>query len=81
MMEKRMKKLELASQEIPASRKVALFGPANAEVTRAGAENILATVDLPGAGTDVDDYLDESVYRHLRGEGFFDEMERKYGRP
>ena len=50
-------------------------------MTRAGAENIIATVTLPDASPDVDDYIDESVLDGLRADGFFDAMERKYGKP
>lgn len=36
MMEKRMRKLELAAREIPAARKLALYGPEEADVTLVG---------------------------------------------
>ena len=55
--------------------------PANADLTRAGAENIIATVAAPDASHDPDDYMDSSVLDQLRGEGFFDAMEKKYGTP
>ena len=55
--------------------------PANAGMTRAGAENIIAAVALPDISRDVDDYIDESVLDGLRADGFFEAMERKYGRP
>lgn len=57
------------------------YTPANAEVTRDGARNILANVDVPGKGDDIDDHLDESLSEDLRREGFFAAMERKYGKP
>lgn len=52
--------------------------PANAEVTRTGAENIIATVALPDTSTDVDDYIDETVHDRLAADGFFKAMEQKY---
>ncbi len=55
--------------------------PANAELTRAGAENIIATVAAPDASHDPDDYMDASVFASLSGEGFFEAMEKKYGTP
>ncbi len=55
--------------------------PANAEVTRAGAENIIKAVALPGVSGDVDDYVDETVHHRLRADGFFAAMEEKYGTP
>ena len=55
--------------------------PANADLTRPGAENIIATVAAPDASHDPDDYMDSSVLDQLRGEGFFDTMEKKYGTP
>ena len=54
--------------------------PAKAELTREGAENVIATVGLPGAGK-VDDHMDASVYDTLRNEGFFDAMAQKYPVP
>jgi len=53
--------------------------PANAELTRPGAENIIATVAAPNASHDPDDYMDSDMQDRLRGEGFFDAMEKKYG--
>ncbi len=50
--------------------------PANAVLTRAGAENVIATVT--GAGGNVDDYIDASVHDGLADEGFFDAMAEKY---
>jgi ABC-type nitrate/sulfonate/bicarbonate transport system substrate-binding protein len=55
--------------------------PANADLTRPGAENIIATVAAPDASHDPDDYMDSWVLDQLRGEGFFDAMEKKYGTP
>jgi ABC-type nitrate/sulfonate/bicarbonate transport system substrate-binding protein len=54
--------------------------PPNAEIDRAGAENILAAVAPPNASHNVDDYIDMSLTDRLRAEGFIDAMERKYGR-
>ncbi len=51
--------------------------PVHAELTRDGAENVIATV-APGAGANVDDYMDASVLDGLKAEGFFDAMARKY---
>lgn len=53
--------------------------PANAEITRTGAETIIATV-AAGASGDVDDYIDTSVLDGLANEGFFDAMEEKYAK-
>ena len=55
--------------------------PVNAEISLAGAENIIATVAAPGAGHDAFDYIDLGVRDGLRAEGFFDAMEKKYGAP
>jgi ABC-type nitrate/sulfonate/bicarbonate transport system substrate-binding protein len=54
--------------------------PANAEIDRAGAENILAMVVPPGASRNLDDYIDMSLTDGLRTEGFIAAMEKKYGR-
>lgn len=51
--------------------------PANAEIDRKGAENIIATV-APDSGRNVDDYVDTSVLDALRDEGFFNAMQKKY---
>ena len=51
--------------------------PANAEIDRAGAENIVATV-APESGRTADDYIDVSVLDALRDEGFFSAMQNKY---
>jgi len=53
--------------------------PPTAEIDRAGAENILATVAPPNASRNLDDYIDMSLTDGLRAEGFFDAMKRKYG--
>ncbi len=55
--------------------------PANGEMSRAGAENIIATVAAPDASHDPDDYMDTDVLDRLRGEGFSEAMEKKYGAP
>ncbi|MCZ6637587.1 MAG: ABC transporter substrate-binding protein [Alphaproteobacteria bacterium] len=52
--------------------------PINAEVTRAGAENIIAAVDLPDTSRDVDDYIDVTVFDRLAADGFYTAMEQKY---
>lgn len=54
--------------------------PPNAEIDRAGAENILATVAPPNASHNLDDYIDTSLTDGLRAEGFIDAMEKKYGK-
>lgn len=51
--------------------------PANAEIDRAGAENIISIV--AAGGGDVDEYADTSVLDQLRGEGYFDAMRSSYG--
>ncbi len=53
--------------------------PANAEVTREGAQNIIDIVAGPDAARAVDEYLDASVHDDLRAEGFLDAMRAKYG--
>jgi NitT/TauT family transport system substrate-binding protein len=52
--------------------------PDAAEMTRAGAENIIKAVALADASGNIDDYMDESVINELRESGFCDEMKRKY---
>jgi ABC-type nitrate/sulfonate/bicarbonate transport system substrate-binding protein len=52
--------------------------PANIEVSRPGAENILA--QFPGGSQKVEDYVDTSLIDALRGEGFFAAMAQKYKR-
>jgi hypothetical protein len=54
--------------------------PANAEIDRAGAENILATVAPAKASHNLDDYIDTGLTEQLRAEGFIAGMEKKYGR-
>jgi NitT/TauT family transport system substrate-binding protein len=53
--------------------------PPNAEIDRAGAENILATVAPASASHNIDDYIDTSLTDQLRAEGFIVAMEKKYG--
>ncbi len=53
--------------------------PANGEMSRAGAENIIATVAAPDAGFDPLDYIDLGVLDQLRADGFAGAMEKKYG--
>jgi ABC-type nitrate/sulfonate/bicarbonate transport system substrate-binding protein len=54
--------------------------PLNAEVTREGAKNIIDIVAGENDSHDIDDYIDTSVSEELRAEGFFDAMQKKYGR-
>jgi ABC-type nitrate/sulfonate/bicarbonate transport system substrate-binding protein len=54
--------------------------PPNAEIDRAGAENILATVAPANASRNLDDYIDTSLTDGLRAEGFIAAMEKKYGK-
>jgi len=54
--------------------------PMNAEIDRAGAENILATVAPANASHKLDDYIDTGISDGLRAEGFFAAMQRKYAR-
>ncbi|HEY7301998.1 MAG TPA: ABC transporter substrate-binding protein [Xanthobacteraceae bacterium] len=55
--------------------------PPNAEIDRAGAENILATVAPANASHNLDDYIDTSLTDQLRAQGFIAAMEKKYGSP
>jgi NitT/TauT family transport system substrate-binding protein len=52
--------------------------PPNLEPARAGAENILA--QFPGGSSKVDDYVDAGILDSLKAAGFFEEMQRKYGK-
>jgi ABC-type nitrate/sulfonate/bicarbonate transport system substrate-binding protein len=52
--------------------------PVNIEISRPGAENILA--QFPGGSQKVEDYVDASLLDALRGEGFFAAMAQKYKR-
>ena len=52
--------------------------PIDAELDPAGAENILTTVAPPGASRNLDDYVDMSLTRELRAQGFFEAMAGKY---
>jgi len=52
--------------------------PLNAEIDRAGAENVLALVAPPGASRSLDDYIDTSLTDGLRAEGFIAAIEKKY---
>jgi ABC-type nitrate/sulfonate/bicarbonate transport system substrate-binding protein len=54
--------------------------PPHAELDRAGAENVLATVAPPGASRNLNDYIDTALMDELRREGFMDAMDRKYSR-
>jgi ABC-type nitrate/sulfonate/bicarbonate transport system substrate-binding protein len=53
--------------------------PMNAELSRAGAQNIVEIVATGTASRNIDDYIDESVHEDLRAEGFFELMRKKYG--
>jgi ABC-type nitrate/sulfonate/bicarbonate transport system substrate-binding protein len=53
--------------------------PLNAEIDRAGAENVVATIVPPAASHDLGDYIDTSLTDALHADGFFAEMARKYG--
>jgi NitT/TauT family transport system substrate-binding protein len=52
--------------------------PTNLEISRRGAENILA--QFPGGSQKVEDYVDTSLIEALRTDGFFAAMARKYKR-
>jgi ABC-type nitrate/sulfonate/bicarbonate transport system substrate-binding protein len=52
--------------------------PVNIEISRPGAENILA--QFPGGSQKVEDYVDTSLLDALRSEGFFAAMVQKYKR-
>lgn len=52
--------------------------PVNIEISRPGAENILA--QFPGGSQKVEDYVDTSLLDALRSEGFFAAMAQKYKR-
>jgi ABC-type nitrate/sulfonate/bicarbonate transport system substrate-binding protein len=52
--------------------------PSNTEISRPGAENILA--QFPGGSANVEDYIDTSLLDALRAEGFFTAMQQKYQR-
>lgn len=52
--------------------------PINIEISRSGAENILA--QFPGGSQNVEDYVDTSLIDALRTEGYFTTMQQKYMR-
>jgi NitT/TauT family transport system substrate-binding protein len=52
--------------------------PPNIEPSWQGAENILA--QFPGGSSKVDDYVDTSILDELKKEGFFEQMQQKYGK-
>jgi ABC-type nitrate/sulfonate/bicarbonate transport system substrate-binding protein len=52
--------------------------PADLEISRPGAENILA--QFPGGSQKVEDYIDTSLLDALRSEGYFAAMQQKYKR-
>ena len=52
--------------------------PANLEISRSGAENIL--VQFPGGSAKVEDYVDTSLLEALRSDGYFAAMAQKYRR-
>jgi ABC-type nitrate/sulfonate/bicarbonate transport system substrate-binding protein len=51
--------------------------PRNIEPSRPGAENILA--QFPGGSSRVEDYVDTTILDGLKADGFFEQMQRKYG--
>jgi NitT/TauT family transport system substrate-binding protein len=53
--------------------------PLDAEIDRAGAENILSTTAPPNASRNLDDYIDTSLSDGLRADGFFDAVRKEYG--
>lgn len=53
--------------------------PANAELTREGARNVLDNVDVSGKGSDIGAYMDDSLMADLQREKFYEAMDRKYG--
>lgn len=55
------------------------YTPMNAEMTREGGQAIIDTVSAAGASRPVDDYQDWSLHEDLTAEGFFDDMDRRYG--
>jgi ABC-type nitrate/sulfonate/bicarbonate transport system substrate-binding protein len=55
--------------------------PINAEIDRAGAENIVTALAGRGASNNVEDYIDMSIGEELRAEGFYTSMQEKYGVP
>ncbi len=52
--------------------------PPNLEISRAGAENILA--QFPDGSRKVDDYVDSGLLEALRTDGYFAAMQQKYKR-
>jgi NitT/TauT family transport system substrate-binding protein len=54
--------------------------PPNAEIDRKGAENVLNTVAPASASHNLDDYIDMSLTDGLRKDGFYAELEKKYGK-
>jgi NitT/TauT family transport system substrate-binding protein len=54
--------------------------PPNGEIDRAGAENVLTAVAPANASRNLDDYIDTSLTDDLRKQGFFAELEKKYGK-
>src|SRR5882672_8003157 len=52
--------------------------PLNAEIDRAGAENVLAAVAPQNASRRLEDYIDTSISDALRAEGFFAAILKKY---
>jgi ABC-type nitrate/sulfonate/bicarbonate transport system substrate-binding protein len=54
--------------------------PPDAEIDRAGAENVISTMVPPNASHKLDDYIDTSLTDDLRRQGFMDAMAKKYPR-
>jgi ABC-type nitrate/sulfonate/bicarbonate transport system substrate-binding protein len=74
------KELKLADPKILdiAYRDFKAQSPVNVEISRQGAENILA--QFPGGSQKVEDYVDTSLIDALRSEGYFAAMAQKYKR-
>ena len=54
--------------------------PPNGEIDRVGAENVLTAVAPANASRNLDDYIDTSLTDELGKQGFFAELEKKYGK-
>jgi ABC-type nitrate/sulfonate/bicarbonate transport system substrate-binding protein len=54
--------------------------PRNAEIDRTGAQNVLGAIAPANASQNLVDYIDTSLTDGLRADGFFEAMEKKYGK-
>jgi NitT/TauT family transport system substrate-binding protein len=54
--------------------------PPNAEIDRAGAENVLTAIAPANASRNLDDYIDMSLTDELRATGFIAAIEKKYAK-